>query len=59
MKKWTDTERHYLQRHYNVMSTEDIAVRLERTAEQIHSQVYYLRKRGWRFNRRGDANSED
>jgi DNA-directed RNA polymerase specialized sigma24 family protein len=54
-KRWTDTERDFLKRHYNDMSTEDIALKLDKTVEQIHSQVYYLRKRGWTFNRRKDA----
>lgn len=54
-KRWTDTERDFLKRHYNNMSTEDIASKLDKTVEQIHSQVYYLRKRGWTFNRRKDA----
>ena len=54
-KRWTDTERDFLKRHYNKMSTEDIALKLDKTVEQIHSQVYYLRKRGWTFNRRKDA----
>jgi biotin operon repressor len=54
-KTWTDTERQYLKRHYNVKSTEDIAVALDRSPSQIASQVYYLRRRGWTFNRRGDA----
>ncbi len=54
-KRWTDTERDFLKRHYNDMSTEDIALKLDKTKEQIHSQVYYLRKRGWTFHRRKDA----
>jgi len=54
-KRWTDTERQFLKRHYQEMSTEEIALKLERTASEIHSQVYYLRKRGWTFNRRTDA----
>lgn len=54
-KRWTDTERDFLKRHYNDMPIEDIASKLDKTVEQIHSQVYYLRKRGWTFNRRKDA----
>lgn len=54
-KRWTDTERDFLKRHYNDMSIEEIASKLDKTVEQIHSQVYYLRKRGWTFNRRKDA----
>jgi len=56
-KTWTMTEKEYLKRHYNVKPTEEIAIALDRTAEQIASQVYYLRKRGWTFNRRTDAKS--
>ena len=54
-KRWTCTERDFLKRHYNDLSTEEIALKLDKTKEQIHSQVYYLRKRGWTFNRRKDA----
>ena len=54
-KRWTDTERDFLKRHYNDLSTEEIALKLDKTKEQIHSQVYYLRKRGLTFNRRKDA----
>lgn len=50
-------EKDFLKRHYNRMSTEDIAKQLDRSTSQIASQVYYLRKRGWTFHRRSDAKS--
>lgn len=53
--KWTQEERDFLKRHYNEMSTEELSQKLDKTPEQIYSQVYYLRKRGWTFNRRSDA----
>ena len=56
-KQWTMTEKEYLKRHYNVKSTEDIALALGRSPSHITSQVYYLRKRGWTFHRRSDAKS--
>lgn len=57
MKNWTQEEREFLKRHYNVKSTEEISNILNRSASQIASQVYYLRRRGWTFNRRKDAHS--
>jgi biotin operon repressor len=56
-KAWTMVEKDFLKRHYNRMSTEDIAKQLDRSTSQIASQVYYLRKRGWTFHRRADAKS--
>ena len=54
-RRWTQEEKEYLKRHYNVKSTEDIATLLDRSTSQVASQVYYLRKRGWTFHRRLDA----
>ena len=54
-RRWTQEEKEYLKRHYNVKSTEDIATLLDRSTSQVASQVYYLRKRGWSFHRRLDA----
>jgi len=55
MNKWTTTELEYLKRHYNVMPIEQLAKQLERTEDSIVAKVYYLRKRGWTFHRRTDA----
>ena len=55
--KWKDEEKEFLKRHYNTMPIEEIAHKLQKTKEQIYSQVHYLRKRGWTFNRRSDAAS--
>ncbi len=52
--KWTDEEKQFLKRHYNDMSTEDIASKLGRNPSNIASQIYYLRKRGWTFNAKSD-----
>ena len=53
--KWKDEEKEFLKRHYNIMPIDEIAEKINRSKEQIYSQVYYLRKRGWTFNRRSDA----
>jgi|TARA_Y100000033_G_C2711475_1_gene93606 Mn-dependent DtxR family transcriptional regulator len=53
-KHWTDKEKRYLKEHYNVAKIEVIAEILERTPQSIRSQVNYLRKRGWTFNRKRD-----
>ena len=55
MAKWKDEEKEFLKRHYNTMPIDEIAEKINRSKEQIYSQVYYLRKRGWTFNRRSDA----
>lgn len=55
MNKWTTEELDFLKRHYNVMPIEELARKLERSEDSIVSKVYYLRKRGWTFNRRTDA----
>ena len=57
MAKWKDEEKEFLKRHYNTMPIEEIAEKINRSKEQIYSQVHYLRKRGWTFNRRSDAAS--
>ena len=36
-KRWTDTERDFLKRHYNDLSTEDIALKLDKTKEQANA----------------------
>ena len=54
-KSWTDKENAYLREHYNDKSIQEIEKILGRTAEQIRSHVYYLRRKGFRFNRRADA----
>lgn len=54
LMKWTTDEKQFLKRHYNDMSTEDIASKLGRNPSNIASQIYYLRKRGWTFNSRSD-----
>ena len=55
MNKWTTEELDYLKRHYNNMPIEELARNLERSEDSIVSKVYYLRKRGWTFRRRADA----
>jgi len=55
MNKWTQEEMDFLKRHYNVMPMEELCRKLDRTEDSIVSKVYYLRKRGWTFERRSDA----
>ena len=50
-KRWTDKERAYLKENYNELPMNIIVEHLERTATSIRSQIDYLRKRGWTFNR--------
>ena len=53
-KRWTDKERQYLKMNYNSLPMSIIASQLGRTGSSIRSQIDYLRKRGWTFNRVGD-----
>jgi len=55
MNKWTTEQLDYLKRHYNVMPIDELAKKLQRTEDSIVSKVYYLRRRGFTFNRRADA----
>ena len=50
-KRWTDKERKYLKMNYNSLPMSVIASQLGRSGSSIRSQVDYLRKRGWTFNR--------
>ena len=50
-KRWTDKERNYLKEKYNITPMSIIVGQLGRTATSIRSQIDYLRKRGWTFNR--------
>lgn len=50
-KRWTDKERQYLKENYNSLPMNIIASQLKRTGSSIRSQIDYLRKRGWTFNR--------
>ena len=54
-KRWTDKARNYLKDNYNFLPMSIIASQLGRTASSIRSQIDYLRKRGWTFNRVGDT----
>ena len=54
-KRWSDKERNYLKDNYNSLPMSIIASQLGRTASSIRSQIDYLRKRGWTFNRVGDT----
>ena len=54
-KRWTDKERNYLKENYNITPMSIIVGQLGRTATSIRSQIDYLRKRGWTFNRVGDT----
>lgn len=54
--RWTYEERCYLKQYYNVLELSEIAATLGRSEKSIYNQVYYLRKRGWKFNRNGNTN---
>ena len=48
---WAHSERKYLKDNYNHVPIEEIIAKLNRSPSSITSQVHYLRKRGWTFNR--------
>jgi len=54
MNRWTDKEREYLKRYYNVVHMKDLEEQLNRSSIAIRAQVFYLRKRGWTFKRKKD-----
>ena len=47
--RWQPSEREFLKRHYKTMNIKELTEKLKRSEESIHSQVAYLRKRGWTF----------
>lgn len=51
MAGWTYEERCKLKELYNEIPLEDLCVELNKDKKSIYNQVYYLRKRGWKFNR--------
>lgn len=53
-KRWTDMQREFLKRYYNVIPMEELEEQLDRSATAIRSQVFYLRRRGWTFKRKKD-----
>lgn len=55
--RWTDKERQLLKDNYNLLTLEELSTKLMRTNSSITSQVNYLRKRGWSFNRRTDGSN--
>lgn len=51
-RPWTYEERVILKNNYLVISLDELLKMLPgRTETSIYSQVYYLRKRGWRFSK--------
>lgn len=54
MKRWTDTQREFLKRYYNVVPMKDLEKQLDRSSTAIRAQVFYLRQRGWTFKRKKD-----
>jgi hypothetical protein len=52
--RWTYEQRVLLKTHYNIMPMEELEKLLDTDAKSIYNQVYYLRKRGWKFHRVGD-----
>jgi len=52
---WTTKEKQRLKDLYNTMSIDDLSTKMARSTGSITSQVNYLRKRGWTFQRRKDG----
>ncbi len=55
--RWTTKERQLLKDNYNLLTIDELSTKLMRTNSSITSQVNYLRKRGWTFNRRTDGSN--
>jgi biotin operon repressor len=55
MVRWTQEQRLLLKKHYNVLSLEELKILLDKDEKSIYNQVYYLRKRGWKFARLKDT----
>ena len=55
--RWTTKERQLLKDKYNTIPTEQLSALMGRSLSSITSQVNYLRKRGWTFNRRKDESN--
>jgi hypothetical protein len=49
---WTTKERQKLKDLYNTIPLDELSIKMARSQGAITSQVNYLRKRGWTFNRR-------
>ncbi len=49
---WTTKERQKLKDLYNTIPLDELSTKMARSQGSITSQVNYLRKRGWTFNRR-------
>ena len=53
-KPWTHEERKLLKLHYYLKNEEELLRMFpERTMNAIRKQVFYLKKRGWTFIRKG------
>ena len=51
-KPWTQEERTLLRNNYHLKNEEELLELFpERTINSIRKQVFYLKKRGWTFNR--------
>jgi hypothetical protein len=53
--RWSYEERVKLKELYNIIPIEELCIKLGRSQKSIVNQVYYLRKRGWKFNRVTDS----
>jgi len=49
---WTTKEKQKLKDLYNTIPLDELSIKMARSQGAITSQVNYLRKRGWTFNRR-------
>jgi hypothetical protein len=50
VKPWTSDERNILKKYYGSLKMPALMEKLPgRSEKSIYNQVYYLRKRGWKF----------
>ena len=54
---WTTKEKQRLKDLYNTMSIDELSTKMARSTGSITSQVNYLRKRWWTFQRINDGQS--
>ena len=54
---WTTKEKQKLKDLYNTIPLAELSTKMARSQGAITSQVNYLRKRGWTFQRRNDGQS--
>ena len=59
IRPWTYEERVILKKNYFLVPLTELIKQLPgRTESSVYSQVYYLKKRGWRFQQRPSKEHE-